>query len=255
MHHAHTHISTPPGRSEIKDGIQRPGSGGESEDHVHFPAILCFFAPCSPGAKPPFEIPRSGDAPPKRHCRRPKRLTRLGWLGPSLLHTMASLGPVWRMERLGDGPSASMIGFHGVPMWVSHGRATCLAELSAEEGAEERAGLVEDHRRGASSTKKQPANHGRHSLCDGDGIETVPNCRGSFGLVALYLPKGRRDPERAPQYQASRFSQHAARSRETAAKRRWCLKMLRGESRGGSGGQLFAAIQPPLRNSCERREG
>lgn len=41
----------------VMDGIQRHGSGGGSGDHVHFPAISSFLAPCSPGAKPPFEMP------------------------------------------------------------------------------------------------------------------------------------------------------------------------------------------------------
>jgi hypothetical protein len=189
----HTHISTPWPFSVTNDEIQRPGSGGESEDHVHFPAISSFFAPCSPGAKPPFEI--HGLVMRHRSVAVVVQEANTPWVAWPVL--APSLGPVWRMERLGDGLSASMADFPWCPMWVSHGRATCIAELSAEEGAEESAGLVEGRRRGGIAPRNSQRITAAMVCATATGIETAPNCRGSFGVVAPYLPKGRRDPERA----------------------------------------------------------
>lgn len=245
----HTHISTPWPFVVSKMEIRGRGVVESLEIMPTSPQSRPSLPPCYPGAKPPFEI--HGLVMRRRSVTvvdsSSKRLTLLWRLGPCLLRTTTSLGPAWRMTRPGDGPSASVMTFPWCPCGF---RVDCIAELSAEESAEEMlvwSTTADDE--GASGTKKQPANHGRRGLCDGRDRSKLPRLFLRRRPISAKGPPGSRE---GAQYQASRSSQtRAAQQRNSRQERRGASRCC-GE---WFWWPAFAAIQPPLRNSCEGREG
>ncbi|KAK0749891.1 hypothetical protein B0T18DRAFT_117364 [Schizothecium vesticola] len=166
-----------------------------------------------------------------------------------LVGTGLANGEAWRR------PICVNDGFPMVSMWVSHGRATCIAELSAEEGPEESAGLVEGRRRGGighpktTSESRQPwsvrRQRGSRPLQTAEALlASSPHiCQRAAGI-----PRGRAISGLA--ILATRAAwQRNSRQEEVV------LEYAAGREQRWLWWPAFAAIQPPLRNSCECREG
>lgn len=152
MHHAHTHLDPWP-FVVSKMEIRGRGVVESLEIMPTSPQSRPSLPPCYPGAKPPFEI--HGLVMRRRSVTvvdsSSKRLTLLWRLGPCLLRSTVLLGPAWRMMRPGDGPSASVMTFPWCPCGF---RVDCIAELSAEESAEEMLVWSTTAGEGASGTQE-----------------------------------------------------------------------------------------------------
>lgn len=195
--------------------------------------------PCSPGAKPPFEM--HGLVMRRRSVTvvvQEANTSLEAWPVPAPDDCVFGTGLANDEARRrsvcvnDDFPMVCPCGF----------RVGCIAELRVRRRVRRRCWFGRrPPARGASGTKKQPANHGRRGLCDGRDRSKQPRLflrRRPICQRAAGIPRGSAIsglailPTRAAQQRNSRQDDVVL---EDAV---W-----------------WPAIQPPLRNSCEGREG